>query len=427
VPDGRVTVFIVAAPGTETRSLADSLSASSHLTVATVGSGSLTSLANSVSGGRFVFLAGIENSTISGNTADNGGGIFAIGGSLSLTQSTISGNTSNQDGGGILSLTAKYETTTIDNSTIAQNAAANSGGGIYLAQYGSGDQSGTAAINSTIVADNTAGGESNDLFLQTTSTGGGFNNTFSLIENPGNAPLLGSQALITGVDPQLGPLADNGGPTQTMLPSNTSPVIDQGNAQAGLTTDQRGEPRTVDNGKPEPQGGDGTDIGAVELPLIPPTPPPPPPTPPVVAKPPVVPKPRVVVTTQCKSRRHSPSGSRNAPGDSSAPPRCSCTAAASPSCDGAPTTASSPSSTCAAYPRTPTASSSGHGSATATAPAGSGPTAPASDRAQRRTTSKTRAPSSAGRTDRAGPSAAVRSLSTTVAMCACAPGGVPLA
>jgi hypothetical protein len=304
VPDGRVTVFIVAAPGTETRSLADSLSASSHLTVATVGSGSLTSLANSVSGGRFVFLAGIENSTISGNTADNGGGIFAIGGSLSLTQSTISGNTSNQDGGGILSLTAKYETTTIDNSTIAQNAAANSGGGIYLAQYGSGDQSGTAAINSTIVADNTAGGESNDLFLQTTSTGGGFNNTFSLIENPGNAPLLGSQALITGVDPQLGPLADNGGPTQTMLPSNTSPVIDQGNAQAGLTTDQRGEPRTVDNGKPEPQGGDGTDIGAVELPLIPPTPPPPPPTPPVVAKPPVVPKPRVVVTTQCKSRRH---------------------------------------------------------------------------------------------------------------------------
>ena len=84
----------------------------------------------------------IENSTISGNTAENGGGIFVFGGSLSLTQSTISGNTSSQDGGGIHSRT-KYDTT-IDNSTIAQNAAADSGGGIYLAQYG--DESGTAAI-----------------------------------------------------------------------------------------------------------------------------------------------------------------------------------------------------------------------------------------------------------------------------------------
>ena len=59
--DARVTVFIVAAPGTETRSLADSLSASSNLTIATAGSGSLTSLANTVPGGRFVFLAGSED------------------------------------------------------------------------------------------------------------------------------------------------------------------------------------------------------------------------------------------------------------------------------------------------------------------------------------------------------------------------------
>ena len=61
MPDARVTVFIVAAPGTESRSLTDSLSASSDLTIATVGSGSLTSLANSVPGGRFVFLADSEH------------------------------------------------------------------------------------------------------------------------------------------------------------------------------------------------------------------------------------------------------------------------------------------------------------------------------------------------------------------------------
>jgi CSLREA domain-containing protein len=228
----------------------------------------------------------IENSTISGNTAAHGGGIFAFGVSLSLTQSTISGNTSSQIGGGIHSRT-KYDTT-IDNSTIAQNAAANSGGGIYLAQYG--DESGTAAINSTIVAGNTAGGARNDLFLQGTPAGGGFNNTFSLIENPGDAPLIGSQP-ITGVDPQLGPLADNGGPTETMLPADTSRAIDQGLAQ-GLTTDQRGQPRTINLGRPLPAGGDATDIGAVERPSSPP--------PPVVV---TTPQPAVVVTTRCKSRR----------------------------------------------------------------------------------------------------------------------------
>jgi CSLREA domain-containing protein len=222
----------------------------------------------------------VQASTISGNQGGSGsfgGGVLIAGPLLNpfdLVDSTISGNSATGGGGVSLGspgndLLGTGGSIGFDNSTIAQNTAATSGGGIYLGQYDS-DQSGTAAINSTIVAGNTAGGAPNDLFRPTTSSSGGFNNAFSLIENPGNAPLLSSQALITGVDPQLGLLADNGGPTQTMLPSNTSPVIDQGEAQAGLTTDQRGEARTVDNGMPEPPGGDGTDVGAVELPLIPP-------------------------------------------------------------------------------------------------------------------------------------------------------------
>jgi CSLREA domain-containing protein len=229
----------------------------------------------------------VRASTISGNQggSDSSGGGVLIAGDLQspfeLVNSTISGNSATNGGGVSLgsgdNLLGPGGSISFDNSTIAQNTAANSGGGIYLGQYdsGSGPQSGTAAINSTIVADNTAGGAPNDLFRPTTSTSGGFNDTFSLIENPGDATLLSSHALITGVDPQLGTLANNGGPTQTMLPSNTSPAIDQGRAQAGLTTDQRGEPRTVNNGKAQPPGGDGTDIGAVELPLIPlgPTPP----------------------------------------------------------------------------------------------------------------------------------------------------------
>jgi hypothetical protein len=66
-------------------------------------------------------------------------------------------------------------------------------------------------------------------------------------------------------DPLLGPLANNGGPTATLLPQPGSPAIDAG-AAFGLTTDQRGLLRPFDfPGVPDPAGGDGSDIGAVEL------------------------------------------------------------------------------------------------------------------------------------------------------------------
>jgi hypothetical protein len=64
-------------------------------------------------------------------------------------------------------------------------------------------------------------------------------------------------------DPQLGPLANNGGPTRTMAPATGSPVIDTGSA-FGLSTDQRGQPRPSDFA-PFRNLGDGSDIGAVEL------------------------------------------------------------------------------------------------------------------------------------------------------------------
>jgi hypothetical protein len=57
-------------------------------------------------------------------------------------------------------------------------------------------------------------------------------------------------------DPQLVPLANNGGQTRTLLPAYTAPVVDQGDASASLPTDQRGVPR--------PQGS-AVDLGAVEL------------------------------------------------------------------------------------------------------------------------------------------------------------------
>ena len=61
MPDGSITVFLVAAPGTETRSLADSLGTCSKLAIATLGSGSLAHLVRSVPGGRFVFVANSQD------------------------------------------------------------------------------------------------------------------------------------------------------------------------------------------------------------------------------------------------------------------------------------------------------------------------------------------------------------------------------
>ena len=62
---------------------------------------------------------------------------------------------------------------------------------------------------------------------------------------------------LTGIDPQLLPLADNGGPTQTHALASDSPAIDLGNDVAGEAWDQRGPgfPRVI---------GARADIGAFE-------------------------------------------------------------------------------------------------------------------------------------------------------------------
>ena len=67
------------------------------------------------------------------------------------------------------------------------------------------------------------------------------------------------------INPLLGPLQNNGGPTLTRAFLSGSPAMDKGHS-SGLTTDQRGFPRTFDNPMiPNATGGDGTDIGAFEL------------------------------------------------------------------------------------------------------------------------------------------------------------------
>ena len=68
---------------------------------------------------------------------------------------------------------------------------------------------------------------------------------------------------LLNVDPQLGPLGNNGGPAQTHLPAAGSPALEAGYAfpppaaDACEKRDQRGVPR--------PQGGGVCDMGAVEV------------------------------------------------------------------------------------------------------------------------------------------------------------------
>jgi hypothetical protein len=120
-------------------------------------------------------------------------------------------------------------------------------------------------------------GDGNDNCFVGTSTTSGF--VFSDDADGSSSCLLTDTTDLVGAgnDPDLGPMAGNGGETATRLPLTGSPVIDaipvdecQDAPATGVTTDQRGLPR--------PAPGGGCDIGSVEV--QPPTPPTPPAGPP---------------------------------------------------------------------------------------------------------------------------------------------------
>jgi hypothetical protein len=189
----------------------------------------------------------IDSSTLSNNSADgfNGGGGVANSGTLTLTSSTLSGNSAQFEGGGIYSF--NFGTLTITSSTLSGNSAA-SGGGIYR-------PSGVLTVKNTLLAANTAPA-SPDLHgplishghnLIGDGTGGSGYDPTDLVGTSDNP-----------IDPLLGPLQDNGGPTQTMALLPGSPAIDAGDNTDAPMWDQRGPGfrRIVD----------GTiDIGAFEV------------------------------------------------------------------------------------------------------------------------------------------------------------------
>jgi uncharacterized repeat protein (TIGR01451 family) len=200
----------------------------------------------------------IRNTTITGNSAPNGsgGGIGAAMQNGTIVNSTIVGNYAYNFGGGVF---ANDNGAHFLDSTVAGNYSYNTGGGIV---HGTGGTN--TVINNSIVGDNAAGGSGADLVGTDP-----FDAEFSLIENTTgvtvNSTVTGSN--IVGSDPDLSYYFDFSGTTPTLVPDYTSPVIDQGKAEGGVTTDQRGFARPLDlAGFPNSAatGADGSDMGAVE-------------------------------------------------------------------------------------------------------------------------------------------------------------------
>jgi hypothetical protein len=196
----------------------------------------------------------IQASTISSNyllqpqpdsPVQGGGGIAlrSIGSLAFIANSTITQNYAPTGGGGIALLDAQTgNLTQFSFSTIVGNLAGVDETGIGITSAG-----GTSTFYASIAANNFSQSSADDL-------AGGFLANRSLIKNPGGATITGSGSLI-GLDPQLGPLVDNFGPTSTMLPATTSPVI--GHVPCNCVTFHFLDQRAL-------QRHDLTDIGAVE-------------------------------------------------------------------------------------------------------------------------------------------------------------------
>ena len=240
----------------------------------------------------------ITNSTFSGNTvlADTGNccEARAFGGAIStdagaISNTTISGNRATANGGfpqafggffgGFIGETVLTSVTLADNGTQIEVRTAASGtnnGGANLGGY--------AELKNALIADPVGGlncglpephGDPDP--VSPVSNGSNYDEDGSC--------QFGAVTDVSGGDALLGPLADNGGATFTHALLDGSPAIDAGLNADAKTNDQRGVPRTVQVLEPtneaavtpppataskvNPNGGDGTDIGAYERQAVP--------------------------------------------------------------------------------------------------------------------------------------------------------------
>ncbi|HEY9668863.1 MAG TPA: filamentous hemagglutinin N-terminal domain-containing protein, partial [Coleofasciculaceae cyanobacterium] len=215
----------------------------------------------------------VLNSTITNNTALNGGGISRTRnggdqGFANITNSTISGNGSFADGGGVY-INGVFNAT-LTNVTVTNNTADldgngyGDGGGIFKPQT-----SGAVFLRNTIVAGNRDNSGTAGSQINIPDVGGvyGFsgtgNNLIGVTDgsqglyDPNNASFLGS--LANPIDPRLAPLANNGGPAPTHALLPDSPAINAGSNTVAAAIDQRGGQRVGGL-----NSGANVDIGAYE-------------------------------------------------------------------------------------------------------------------------------------------------------------------
>jgi len=188
----------------------------------------------------------INSSSFTNNSAEgthnfNGGGVRnAFSSTVNITNSTFSGNTSAERGGALHN--GGGGTANITNSTFSGNSASNNSGGI--------SNDGTVNIAGSIVAANTRG----DCNQLATLNDHGYN-----LSSDSSCGFSGTGSL-QNTNPKLGPLASNGGPTQTLALLKGSPASDDIRLSSGLCpkTDQRGHKR------PDNPMESACDIGAYE-------------------------------------------------------------------------------------------------------------------------------------------------------------------
>jgi hypothetical protein len=193
--------------------------------------------------------------TVSGSTLYNndayfeGGGIYSHHKTTTLTNCTLSNNVTKMAAGGGLFVDS-YSTATLTNCTLSGNKSPGIGGGIYVNGFPS---EGILNLTNTIVAGNFG---ADDIFGPVATAD--HNLVGSATNGFWNTIVNGVNGNIVGVDPLLGPLQNNGGPTLTMALLAGSPAI--GNADNALApvTDQRGFIRFD-------LVGEMTDIGAFEV------------------------------------------------------------------------------------------------------------------------------------------------------------------
>lgn len=221
---------------------------------------------SSIGGGIYNSAGGfisVVSSTISNNSAtERGGGIFnTVGDSfgrlsafIEIINSTVSGNSA-QSGGGIENADRLGGAgILVKNSTITHNSAQNQGGGVLNSSSIDEDNPNSVFLVNSIAARNTAPNSPDvahgvaRFSLIGDGTGSGISNTDG--NQVGKVSPNSSR-----IDPQIGPLANNGGPTRTHALLSGSPAIDAASNTDCPAKDQRGVAR--------PQGA-GCDIGSYE-------------------------------------------------------------------------------------------------------------------------------------------------------------------